>query len=184
MSINFGVIGAINKKKTGHYFAVMKYSSHKIWSNCFLCAINNVLHGLCAEYLFVKDLLYITPTHRQAARAGNMVHAMLQYRRKLERGEHAPVNLTLLETQSAFPPRGLAADLISLLPTSYAHWGQYRCVPHRWRGCLIPPVFLVLRQVGRPTQQKWQNEHILADRRSFFRFEMGSSTPDVKSSFT
>ncbi|KAK7891453.1 hypothetical protein WMY93_023416 [Mugilogobius chulae] len=40
---------------------------------------------------FVMDLLYITPTHRQAARAGNVVHAMLQYRRKLERGEHAPL---------------------------------------------------------------------------------------------
>lgn len=42
-------------------------------------------------FIFMKDLLYITPTHRQAARAGNIVHAMLQYRRKLERGEHAPV---------------------------------------------------------------------------------------------
>ncbi|CAB1313725.1 unnamed protein product, partial [Coregonus sp. 'balchen'] len=38
-----------------------------------------------------NDLLYVTPTHRQAARAGNVVHAMLQYRRKLERGEHAPL---------------------------------------------------------------------------------------------
>uniref|UniRef100_A0A3Q1APK3 Carnitine O-palmitoyltransferase 1, muscle isoform n=1 Tax=Amphiprion ocellaris TaxID=80972 RepID=A0A3Q1APK3_AMPOC len=38
-----------------------------------------------------SDLLYVTPTHRQAARAGNVVHAMLQYRRKLERGEHAPL---------------------------------------------------------------------------------------------
>lgn len=37
----------------------------------------------------------MTPTHRQAARAGNVVHAMLQYRRKLERGEHAPVQLDL-----------------------------------------------------------------------------------------
>ncbi|XP_029010082.1 carnitine O-palmitoyltransferase 1, muscle isoform [Betta splendens] len=40
---------------------------------------------------YVMDLLYLTPTHRQAARAGNVVHAMLQYRRKLERGEHAPL---------------------------------------------------------------------------------------------
>lgn len=37
----------------------------------------------------------MTPTHRQAARAGNVVHAMLQYRRKLERGEHAPVMLAM-----------------------------------------------------------------------------------------
>ena len=41
-----------------------------------------------------QDLLYVTPTQRQAARAGNVVHAMLQYRRKLERGEHAPVPLS------------------------------------------------------------------------------------------
>ncbi|KAK0151951.1 Carnitine O-palmitoyltransferase 1, liver isoform [Merluccius polli] len=40
---------------------------------------------------YVMDLLYVTPTRRQAARAGNTVHAMLQYRRKLERGEHAPL---------------------------------------------------------------------------------------------
>ncbi|XP_034032565.1 carnitine O-palmitoyltransferase 1, muscle isoform [Thalassophryne amazonica] len=40
---------------------------------------------------YIMDLLYVTPTHRQAARAGNVVHAMLQYRRKLERGEHAPL---------------------------------------------------------------------------------------------
>uniref|UniRef100_A0A671YA61 Carnitine O-palmitoyltransferase 1, muscle isoform n=1 Tax=Sparus aurata TaxID=8175 RepID=A0A671YA61_SPAAU len=40
---------------------------------------------------YIMDLLYMTPTHRQAARAGNVVHAMLQYRRKLERGEHAPL---------------------------------------------------------------------------------------------
>ncbi|MBN3321161.1 CPT1A palmitoyltransferase, partial [Atractosteus spatula] len=40
---------------------------------------------------YVMDLLYITPTHRQAARAGNAVHAMLMYRRKLDRGEHAPL---------------------------------------------------------------------------------------------
>ncbi|XP_063756235.1 carnitine O-palmitoyltransferase 1, muscle isoform isoform X2 [Eleginops maclovinus] len=40
---------------------------------------------------YIMDLLYVNPTHRQAARAGNVVHAMLQYRRKLERGEHAPL---------------------------------------------------------------------------------------------
>ncbi|XP_061085292.1 carnitine O-palmitoyltransferase 1, muscle isoform isoform X2 [Conger conger] len=40
---------------------------------------------------YVMDLLYVTPTHRQAARAGNAVHALLQYRRRLERGELAPL---------------------------------------------------------------------------------------------
>lgn len=58
--------------------------------------------------LHVKDLLYVTPTHRQAARAGNTVHAMLQYRRKLERGEHAPVIIILHEPQSALCTEALA----------------------------------------------------------------------------
>uniref|UniRef100_A0A673XUE6 Carnitine O-palmitoyltransferase 1, muscle isoform n=1 Tax=Salmo trutta TaxID=8032 RepID=A0A673XUE6_SALTR len=45
---------------------------------------------------YAMDLLYVIPTHRQAARAGNVVHAMLQYRRKLERGEHLRVYLRAL----------------------------------------------------------------------------------------
>uniref|UniRef100_A0A8C7Q1C6 Carnitine O-palmitoyltransferase 1, muscle isoform n=1 Tax=Oncorhynchus mykiss TaxID=8022 RepID=A0A8C7Q1C6_ONCMY len=51
----------------------------------------SVLYVYCRHYTGNMDLLYVTPTHRQAARAGNVVHAMLQYRRKLERGEHAPL---------------------------------------------------------------------------------------------
>uniref|UniRef100_A0A8C2JZW0 Carnitine O-palmitoyltransferase 1, muscle isoform n=1 Tax=Cyprinus carpio TaxID=7962 RepID=A0A8C2JZW0_CYPCA len=40
---------------------------------------------------YTMDLLYVIPTHRQASRAANIVHAMLQYRRKLERGELTPL---------------------------------------------------------------------------------------------
>lgn len=40
------------------------------------------------------------PTQRQAARAGNVVHAMLQYRRKLERGELTPVQTHTTHTNS------------------------------------------------------------------------------------
>ncbi|KAM8820196.1 carnitine O-palmitoyltransferase 1, muscle isoform [Eudromia elegans] len=40
---------------------------------------------------YAMDLLYVTPTHVQAARAGNAVHAMLLYRRQLDRGELPPV---------------------------------------------------------------------------------------------
>ncbi|XP_078534067.1 carnitine O-palmitoyltransferase 1, muscle isoform isoform X1 [Lissotriton helveticus] len=39
---------------------------------------------------YIMDLLYVTPTARQASRAGNAVHAMLLYRRKLDREEIAP----------------------------------------------------------------------------------------------
>lgn len=36
-------------------------------------------------------MLYITPTHIQAARAGNTIHAILLYRRTLDREELKPV---------------------------------------------------------------------------------------------
>ncbi|KAF1641617.1 Carnitine O-palmitoyltransferase 1, muscle isoform, partial [Eudyptes chrysocome] len=40
---------------------------------------------------YAMDFLYVTPSHVQAARAGNVVHAILLYRRKLDRGEIPPV---------------------------------------------------------------------------------------------
>ncbi|XP_044285560.1 carnitine O-palmitoyltransferase 1, muscle isoform isoform X2 [Varanus komodoensis] len=40
---------------------------------------------------YVMDFLYATPTPLQAARAGNVVHAILLYRRRLDREELAPV---------------------------------------------------------------------------------------------
>ncbi|XP_078197782.1 carnitine O-palmitoyltransferase 1, liver isoform isoform X3 [Callithrix jacchus] len=39
------------------------------------------------------DLLYVLPTHIQAARAGNAIHAILLYRRKLDREEIKPIRL-------------------------------------------------------------------------------------------
>uniref|UniRef100_A0A803T978 Carnitine O-palmitoyltransferase 1, muscle isoform n=1 Tax=Anolis carolinensis TaxID=28377 RepID=A0A803T978_ANOCA len=40
---------------------------------------------------YVMDFLYTTPTHLQAARAGNAVHSILLYRRRLDREDLAPV---------------------------------------------------------------------------------------------
>uniref|UniRef100_A0A8C5QH04 carnitine O-palmitoyltransferase n=1 Tax=Leptobrachium leishanense TaxID=445787 RepID=A0A8C5QH04_9ANUR len=42
---------------------------------------------------FAMDYLYIVPTHIQAARAGNAIHAILLYRRKLDREEIKPILL-------------------------------------------------------------------------------------------
>lgn len=41
---------------------------------------------------YAMDLLYVLPTHIQAARAGNAIHAILLYRRKLDREELKPVS--------------------------------------------------------------------------------------------
>ncbi|KAK3570590.1 hypothetical protein QTP86_023651 [Hemibagrus guttatus] len=78
---------------------LQKYLQLKSWW------ANNYVSDWWEEYIYLRgrgpimvnsnfytmDLLYVIPTHRQAARAGNVVHAILQYRRKLERGEHAPM---------------------------------------------------------------------------------------------
>lgn len=42
---------------------------------------------------YAMDLLYIIPTHIQAARAGNAIHAILLYRRQLDRQEIKPILL-------------------------------------------------------------------------------------------
>ena len=42
----------------------------------------------CAPF---QDLLYVLPTQIQAARAGNAIHAILLYRRRLDREEIKPV---------------------------------------------------------------------------------------------
>ncbi|CAO2584083.1 Carnitine O-palmitoyltransferase 1, liver isoform [Lemmus lemmus] len=42
---------------------------------------------------YAMEMLYFTPTHIQAARAGNTIHAMLLYRRKLDREELKPIRL-------------------------------------------------------------------------------------------
>lgn len=38
-----------------------------------------------------QDFLYAFPTHLQAARAGNAIHAIMLYRRKLDRAQIKPV---------------------------------------------------------------------------------------------
>ncbi|KAM5248016.1 carnitine O-palmitoyltransferase 1, liver isoform [Ctenodactylus gundi] len=42
---------------------------------------------------YAMEFLYVTPTHIQAARAGNTIHAILLYRRKLDREEIQPTRL-------------------------------------------------------------------------------------------
>lgn len=49
-------------------------------------------------YLFLsfQDFLYVFPTSIQAARAGNAIHAIMLYRRKLDRAQIKPVSMKLL----------------------------------------------------------------------------------------
>ncbi|KAA8590211.1 hypothetical protein FQN60_014145 [Etheostoma spectabile] len=74
---------------------------------------------------YIMDLLYLTPTHRQAARAGNVVHAMLRYRRKLERGELAPMERIFNTTRIPGIETGkklLRPLILSSVHTSFSCW--------------------------------------------------------------
>lgn len=44
---------------------------------------------------FLQDFLYVFPTSIQAARAGNTLHAIMLYRRKLDRAQIKPVSIEL-----------------------------------------------------------------------------------------
>lgn len=59
-----------------------------MYLNLLIFAYANSLH---VTFFAFQDLLYVLPTHIQAARAGNAVHAILLYRRKLDREEIKPV---------------------------------------------------------------------------------------------
>lgn len=44
-------------------------------------------------FFLLQDFLYVFPTSIQAARAGNAIHAIMLYRRKLDRAQIKPVSL-------------------------------------------------------------------------------------------
>uniref|UniRef100_A0A8C0G214 Carnitine palmitoyltransferase 1C n=1 Tax=Chelonoidis abingdonii TaxID=106734 RepID=A0A8C0G214_CHEAB len=48
---------------------------------------------------YAMDFLYVTPTPLQAARAGNVVHAVLLYRRLLNREQIKPGTLPMCSAQ-------------------------------------------------------------------------------------
>lgn len=69
------------------------YAMVGVWGFPALCDTTppRLPHSLM-ECRVPQDFLYVTPSHIQAARAGNAVHAMILYRRKLDRGELPPVS--------------------------------------------------------------------------------------------
>ncbi|XP_015665701.1 carnitine O-palmitoyltransferase 1, brain isoform [Protobothrops mucrosquamatus] len=98
------------------------------------------------------DFLYVTPTPIQAARAGNLVYAMLQYRRKLIREEIKPMLIQgCLPTCSAQYERmfntarvpGLEGDKIQHLQDSdhiaVYHAGRLFRVSLHYKGKLLEP---------------------------------------------
>lgn len=44
-------------------------------------------------FLIFQDFLYVNPSSIQAARAGNAIHAIMLYRRRLDRAQVKPVSI-------------------------------------------------------------------------------------------
>lgn len=61
------------------------------WIKCYWLLISYLI---C--FLSFQDFLYVFPTSIQAARAGNAIHAIMLYRRKLDRAQIKPVSTELI----------------------------------------------------------------------------------------
>lgn len=61
-------------------------------AQCYYSTITPDTNTCIAVCLFVQDAVLPLPTHLQAARAANVVHSVLQFRRSIEREELNPVS--------------------------------------------------------------------------------------------
>lgn len=114
---------------------------------------------------YAMDFLTVSPTNNQAARAGNAIHAMLLYRRKLERGLIPPVmalgivpmcsyQMERMFNTSRIP--GVETDFLQHLVES-----RHICVYHKgrfYRLCLYDD-----RTLLSPRQLQTQIQRILDD---------------------
>ncbi|NWR66983.1 CPT1B palmitoyltransferase, partial [Bucorvus abyssinicus] len=107
---------------------------------------------------YAMDFLYVTPSHIQAARAGNTVHAMLLYRRKLDRGEIPPmmalgiVPMCSYQSERMFNttriPGKETDTLLHLVDSKHLavyHKGRFYKVWLYYGGQLLPPCDLELQ---------------------------------------
>ncbi|NXG69662.1 CPT1B palmitoyltransferase, partial [Baryphthengus martii] len=107
---------------------------------------------------YAMDFLYVTPSPVQAARAGNAVHSILLYRRKLDRGEIPPmmalgiVPMCSYQSERMFNttriPGKETDTLLHLVDSKHLavyHRGRYYKVWLYYGGQLLPPCDLELQ---------------------------------------
>lgn len=63
-------------------------------------------------FSFEQDFLNAFPTHLQAARAGNVIHAIMLYRRKLDRAQIKPVRQATIFLQHLYCKINCSTDFI------------------------------------------------------------------------
>ncbi|NWY94087.1 CPT1B palmitoyltransferase, partial [Loxia curvirostra] len=107
---------------------------------------------------YAMDFLYTTPSHVQAARAANVVHSMLLYRRRLDRGEIPPmmalgvVPMCSYQSERMFNttrvPGKETDTLLHLADSKHLavyHKGRYYKVWLYYGGQLLPPADLEMQ---------------------------------------
>ena len=70
---------------------LLTFTSH-VWLCNILDQMWQIIDILLIISFFSQDFLYVFPTSIQAARAGNAIHAIMLYRRKLDRAQIKPVS--------------------------------------------------------------------------------------------
>uniref|UniRef100_A0A671RDI4 carnitine O-palmitoyltransferase n=1 Tax=Sinocyclocheilus anshuiensis TaxID=1608454 RepID=A0A671RDI4_9TELE len=111
---------------------------------------------------YAMDFLYVIPTTRQAARAGNSIHAIMMYRRKLDRAQIKPNRVPLCSAQwermfntSRIP--GLETDVLQ-------HMNESKHIAVYHKGRFFKVWLFYDGRLLLPREIEQQIERILADK--------------------
>uniref|UniRef100_A0A8C1V619 carnitine O-palmitoyltransferase n=1 Tax=Cyprinus carpio TaxID=7962 RepID=A0A8C1V619_CYPCA len=114
---------------------------------------------------YAMDFLYVIPTTRQAARAGNSIHAIMMYRRKLDIAQIKPVSLNRVPLCSAQWERMFNTSRIPGLETDVLqHMNESKHIAVFHKGRFFKVWMFYDGRLLLPREIEQQIERILADK--------------------
>uniref|UniRef100_A0A673JDY8 carnitine O-palmitoyltransferase n=1 Tax=Sinocyclocheilus rhinocerous TaxID=307959 RepID=A0A673JDY8_9TELE len=114
---------------------------------------------------YVMDFLYAFPTHLQAARAGNVIHAIMLYRRKLDRAQIKPLMLqnTIPMCSSQYERMFNTSRIPGIETDTVQHMSDSRHIVVHHRGRYFKVWMFYDGRLLLPREIEQQMERILAD---------------------
>uniref|UniRef100_A0A671Q1X3 carnitine O-palmitoyltransferase n=1 Tax=Sinocyclocheilus anshuiensis TaxID=1608454 RepID=A0A671Q1X3_9TELE len=114
---------------------------------------------------YVMDFLYAFPTHLQAARAGNIIHAIMLYRRKLDRAQIKPLMLqnTIPMCSSQYERMFNTSRIPGIETDTVQHMSDSRHIVVHHRGRYFKVWMFYDGRLLLPREIEQQMERILAD---------------------
>ncbi|XP_063053606.1 carnitine O-palmitoyltransferase 1, liver isoform isoform X2 [Engraulis encrasicolus] len=114
---------------------------------------------------YAMDFLYVFPTHLQAARAGNAIHAIMLYRRKLDRAQIKPIYLGRVPLCSAQWERMFNTSRVPGQETdTIQHMAESKHIAVFHRGRFFKVYVFYDGRLLLPREIEQQMERILADK--------------------